>query len=439
VPADRVPVEWVGYDVFSMMPPEACFQYYVDLEPQEYFWQADYNHVTVDDVFWLAISAVYPNDINVVYPWGWKTRPWHWMDDAVVYECRIVDWQPCGPPPSPLCPVIRCAFWPIKDPMFNESYDLGFELGTDANYVKWEQPFTGLRDWPHYEDELSIGGAGAEPNNIALLAADDWRCEQKTAVTAAVWWGSYMGYGYHACWDAITRPVKPDYFYLTIWDDVPDPDPGDPLTFSHPNDIIWEYRAYDYDEVLVGYDKHPEGSPDEPVFRYSLKLPKENWFRQQGVNDIYWFSVVAVYNQSTPSFNWGWTNHAHVFNDDAVKGFFDQFSGWAWQELLDQTGAGEDMSFVLFTEPDPNAGTCWDPAECAGQPSGDATCDGQVNLADLFALKAHFGKSAPWVDPECCADFNQTGSINLADLFALKAGFGTSGYIPSTGSQSCPP
>jgi hypothetical protein len=83
--------------------------------------------------------------------------------------------------------------------------------------------------------------------------------------------------------------------------------------------------------------------------------------------------------------------------------------------------------------------TCWEPSECAGQPNGDATCDGNVNLADLFALKADFGKCAPWTPPECCADFTQDGCINLGDLFALKAGFGTSGYVPSTGSQGCPP
>jgi hypothetical protein len=84
-------------------------------------------------------------------------------------------------------------------------------------------------------------------------------------------------------------------------------------------------------------------------------------------------------------------------------------------------------------------GTCWDTAVCAGQPDGDATCDGNVNLADLFALKAHFGKCAPWTPPECCADFTQDACINLGDLFALKAGFGTSGYVPSTGTQGCPP
>lgn len=81
---------------------------------------------------------------------------------------------------------------------------------------------------------------------------------------------------------------------------------------------------------------------------------------------------------------------------------------------------------------------CWSALDCAGQPSGDATCDGSINLADLFALKAAFGKSAPWTDASCCSDFTQDGSVNLGDLFALKAGFGTTGYSPSTGNQDCP-
>jgi hypothetical protein len=82
--------------------------------------------------------------------------------------------------------------------------------------------------------------------------------------------------------------------------------------------------------------------------------------------------------------------------------------------------------------------TCWDPLECLGQPNGDGTCDGNVNLADLFALKAYFGACAPWADPECCSDYDHSGCVNLGDLFILKGGFGTSGYIPSTTNQTCP-
>jgi subtilisin-like proprotein convertase family protein len=82
--------------------------------------------------------------------------------------------------------------------------------------------------------------------------------------------------------------------------------------------------------------------------------------------------------------------------------------------------------------------TCWDAGECGGQPSGDGTCDGYINLGDLFALKASFGKCAPWTAPECCSDYDQSGCVNLGDLFVLKAGFGTGPYAPSTGNQNCP-
>jgi len=43
-------------------------------------------------------------------------------------------------------------------------------------------------------------------------------------------------------------------------------------------------------------------------------------------------------------------------NDDAVAGQLSTDStapAWEWTELYDQTGASEDMSFMLFTEPVP--------------------------------------------------------------------------------------
>jgi hypothetical protein len=83
--------------------------------------------------------------------------------------------------------------------------------------------------------------------------------------------------------------------------------------------------------------------------------------------------------------------------------------------------------------------TCWEAAECAGQPFGDATCSGIVNLAALFALKSNFGKSAPWSNPECCADFDHNGVVNLADLYILKKGWKHGPYSPATGNQNCPP
>jgi hypothetical protein len=82
--------------------------------------------------------------------------------------------------------------------------------------------------------------------------------------------------------------------------------------------------------------------------------------------------------------------------------------------------------------------TCWLATECGGQMLGDASCDGSINLADLLALKAAWGKSAPWTAPFCCADFNQDGGVNLGDLLILKANWGTTGLTPATTNQSCP-
>jgi len=590
VSAERVSEEPVGIDKFPDKFPDSCFQYFVELQPREYFRQADYLDFTRDDIFWISIVAVYSNPTLSKYTWGWKTRPWPWMDDAVTFELEGGLEPGLSIPPSTVSPLSSSAI--CGEP---ESYDMAFELDTDPNYVKWQQPFTGIRHWPHYEDEESMiaegGGAdggtkwtqqpdlsergldidatadfpetwppvtvaddfictttgpltgisiwssffddqppgngvdsmrftlsifrslstypvntgsstpgellwtrqyrtgeysssvvaenltegwyaparqlpnyqpfgdtvcrrydftidandafiqqgtpdnpvvywlavqafivhppGAEAtrfgwktspdhwndggvwalgedvpsgsdtgvwnelrypsghtlarDNIDLafevstqgetqkglsvrrLVADDWLCDTQTPVTAAAWWGSYIGYTYQGCeCPNEPLPVRPDYFMLSIWTDAPRT-LNNP--FSHPREKIWECEVFDYDEVLVGYDKHPHGSDDpakigyEPVFRYSVRLPKDNWFFQETLDEIYWFSVVAVYTgDEIIKYPWGWTNHEHVFQDDAVAGHIDPSGVWRWEELHDQTGKSEDMSFVLFTE-----------------------------------------------------------------------------------------
>ena len=548
VPASRVEIDQVGKDQYHSYyyPNDVCYQYHLDLEPEEVFWQHKFEPNTVDDIFWLSIVALYPEPCEPpLYPWGWKTRPWSWMDDAVRFSLDGKPQQGINLGPG--------MFTPIEDPILQESFDVAFELDTDPNYIKWEQAYDSIRHWPHYHDELSMAalgpattkweqlpdlsgwdvafrtimgptheladdwqctktgpvsdirfwvswqyeqegnipwidvkiysdnpkGAGghSEPNQLLwqqgfdasqfivspyawyeqgwfdpvsgmwnhpdhsgcylididdidspfiqeedniywlsieiaandgevgwktsevqwnddavywetngswhelhdpcnpeksldlafvittekeepeliCLVADDWPCDQNTPITAIVWWGSYLDYEYEACnFDGTgpPLPVKPDYFRLNIWTDVP-ADSCVPGSFSHPNEIIWQYDTRDYDEVLVGYDKHPEGSTmpgHEPVFRYSVRLPQEDWFLQEDGNNIYWLSVVAVYDENTPNYEWGWTNHEHVYQDDAVEGYFvgDTLQ---WRELYDQTGASEDMSFILFTEP----------------------------------------------------------------------------------------
>ncbi len=403
VPATRVEVTQVGTDQFPIYYPwDVCYQYYLDLEPNEVFKQNDFNDMTTDKIYWLSIVAVYDQNQTMPpdYPWGWKTRPWSWMDDAVTFNKPLL--------PIPGMPVDANFVTPIKDPMLMESYDVAFELDTDPNYIKWEQPFTGIRYWPHYEDVNSMARDDEGEPNIAQLVADDWRCVKRTPITAVAWWGSYIGYGYKTCTSGpfMPMPVQPNYFLLNMWTDVP-VDPCDSNSYSHPGHKIWEYKASNYDEVLVGYDKHPEGDPCEPVFRYSVRLPESAWFNQPDYNEVFWLSVVAVYSTAIPNYTWGWTNHSHAFNDDAVSGIISNPGSpdpnWVWTELKDQTDESEDMSFTLFTDPN----QC---SICA-----DYDCDNIVNFVDYTDMASGWfwsGNAGGYNN----ADLNCDGSVNWSDI-----------------------
>jgi hypothetical protein len=593
VPAGQVSITPAGIDRFSGKSSDTCYKYAVDLSADQYFWQDKYLTSTADNVFWLSITAIYAGNQTTKYPWGWKTRPAHWMDDAVTFSALASD-IPVGYQPS------ANTMNPIQNSAVCQqaaSYDMCFALDTLASYVKWDQPFTGLDDWPHYEDQPSVAtltqassiamkwqqlpdlkstgvdmdatedspatwpaeiladdfqctipgpltgidiwgswyfdilpdgdannveftlsihkdvpappatvagysrpgvvlwsktfapghvtvsrqdagpesfyhpilnfylpgsdasvyryhfdinsseafnqtGTAASPvtywlsvqahltrkaggcatrwgwktsvsqwNDMPVYAAgtdattaawkmlgypsthpyagqkvglafqlttsdqsggltvqsqvaDDWKCNSRNPITAAVWWGSYPGYNYQSCaCQTMKDPIRPSYFWLSIWTDVPATvSTTGAAAYSHPGRLVWEYNAYNYDEVLVGFDKHPEAvatvpTPPgfEPVYRYSVSIPRANWFYQPGAGTIYWFSVVAVYPDASAPYTWGWTNHAHAFNDDAVTTvapYLAPSSGnLIWTPLYDQTRASEDMSFTLFTDP----------------------------------------------------------------------------------------
>jgi len=89
---------------------------------------------------------------------------------------------------------------------------------------------------------------------------------------------------------------------------------------------------------------------------------------------------------------------------------------------------------------------CWDILECGGQPQGDFSCDGSVNLTDLGDIRDAWGTNY-LTDPlgtgpgeyNCCADSNHDGSVNLTDLGDIRTGWGSSGHTPATGAQYCAP
>jgi hypothetical protein len=391
-----------------------CWQYDFVIDPREAFVQQ--GSTTNPVVYWLSVQArqVPPAAGEPIFPmrsrFGWKTTPieYHWNDDAVWSKDGGVTWNELR--------------YPGGHPYMGTSADLAFEITSQKTHQEF----------------------------VLHQVADDWRCQGRTPVTAAVWWGSYIGYRYETYQGVqIVPPTKPDYFLLSIWTDVPANTPGDPYPFSHPGTKVWEYKATKYDEVLVGYDKHPEpteqGPGFEPVFRYSVRLPQTSWYLQKNVNEVFWFSVVAVYDVNRYSYPWGWTNHKHVFNDDAVSGQQSPTGGWIWEELYDQTPESEDMSFILFTEPGcfPSSYTtyfdwltlgkpnCWcgiywtqdpDPAkkwrfQCDGDADGKtegAVSKYRISANDLNIVIANWKKKITDLTLDPCADIDHKyeGSVS---------------------------
>jgi hypothetical protein len=348
VPHERVMSWAVGFDNCPNKHEDMCFEYNVQLEPEQWFWQNNFD--TRDNVFWISITAIYPGATDVPHPWGFKSRPKTWMDSAVRFA-----FQGEGPhlglvlDPNEITPLEQQVFCDQV-----QGFDMSFELLTEDPWVKWDQPFTGIHEWPHYEDEVSVGTEDQTGQVIiSRQVADDWFCERQTPVIAVAWHGSYIGYGYEACQcPEPNEPKRPDYFLLSIWTNAPG---SDQAPFDHPGDKIWEYKALEYNEVLVGLDKHPEGEPNEPVFRYSVRLPEDNWFQQDAPEC--WFSVVAVYQGAavdTIMYPWAWTNHRYTFGSTALGLVFTD-QGTQPNLLYDQTGERIDMSFTLYTLPEPTS------------------------------------------------------------------------------------
>lgn len=297
-----------------------CWKYDFTIDPADAFVQQG----TPDNptVYWLSVQGfiVHPPG-SIATRFGWKTSRDNWNAGAV--------WGPGEDMPTD-SDAWRRLTYPGGHLLGGENIDVAFEILTQA-------------DTP------------TQPQGPAVrrLVADDWLCDTETPVTALAWWGSYLGYKFQACQcPQEPAPARPDYFLLSIWTDVP---ASSLSAFSHPAEKIWEYKAFDFDEVLVGYDKHSQLSTDpakvahEPVFRYCARLPEDGWFSQGDIGRAYWLSVVAVYTDpETIDYPWGWTNHEYVFRDAAAAGHVDSGGAWQWEALEEQTGKAADMSFVLF-------------------------------------------------------------------------------------------
>ena len=201
---------FAGYDRDPRMPGgedwnEACFQFNQDLLPNEYFYQDP--GPNGQNVYWLSIAAVYTSP--PAFPWGWKTRPHFFNDDAV----RI--WQ-VGPTWPPAIGSQWLQGQPIEYPD-GRSWDLAFELTTRK---KW-----------HQSPDLSTDGIDVKAT-LPNILADDFQCTERTLITDVTIWGSWL--------NDILPANDPNNvtFVLSIHEDIP----ADPTTgaFSRPGQTLWQ-------------------------------------------------------------------------------------------------------------------------------------------------------------------------------------------------------
>jgi hypothetical protein len=128
---ENICTSWVwnfaGFDKDPQGRPEreneACFQFTQLLSEDEWFHQDPGDHV-----YWLSISAIYPQGQQMQFPFGWKTRPHFYNDDATRIGMVI---DPTG---LNIWPPVIGSQWsngmPIEYPA-GTSWDLAFEITTN--------------------------------------------------------------------------------------------------------------------------------------------------------------------------------------------------------------------------------------------------------------------------------------------------------------------
>ncbi len=300
-------------ETFEQRNHRTSYQYTFQIDPGEAFQQTGTEKSPV--VYWLAAQArvVHPPG-NFATRLGWQTSARHGNEPAVWVRAQ-------------------------------ESYSGA--AWDQARYPKGHT-LSGRPIGLAFAIETQESNAGMA---LRRMVADDWTCRNDLSITNIVWWGSYLGYGYVPCDDAPKAPTPPDYFLLSIWSDVSGPDGEEAKSFSHPGKRLWEYRAETFDEVLAGFDKNPQPTNAavrgfEPVYRYTARLPQEDWFQPEGQNGVYWLSIIAVYQDArSVVYPWGWTNHPSLsWEQQALTPLaWWKLDEWAGRMAADSAGANDGV------------------------------------------------------------------------------------------------
>jgi len=213
--------------------------------------------------------------------------------------------------------------------------------------LKWSQPPVGVA--PPTDPPTFIGWD--EPSMEPFpIVADDFLCKGPLPVVGVHWWGSYLN------WTGSVAPLSPDAFMIRFWSNVP-VGPNNPYDFSYPGELLHEIRCEIYREEFVGYDIHPDdpGIVQDATFQYTQIFDETEWFWQDPISvepGIYWISISALYLNPTADVIWGWKSRPWYFEDDAVRSsLITPLPGW--EPIIGPDGNSWDMSFELYTIPEP--------------------------------------------------------------------------------------
>lgn len=293
-----------GYDSYPGRPRDSCFRYDLILPPDQWFYQTPLDGRTV---YWLSIAAVVDPAGPTIRQWGWKTRLRDATSPAPDDAVRIF---------VPNAPEVGAQYlqgMPIEQPV-GVSWDTAFRLTSivaTEGYVKWSQPPVAY-DPP----DALLGWNEPSIYNGPQIVGDDWVCLGPKPVTDVHWWGSFLN------WGERQPPKMPDAFHLAIWTN--DPGTAGQFPFSHPAQCVWATVCRDFTWKFVGWDFDPrnEMTPPEACFEFNQLLPQELWYFQKGPEQIFWLTVSAIYETTTPGNNpWGWKTRPRrdsLAPDDAV-------------------------------------------------------------------------------------------------------------------------
>ncbi len=177
------------------------------------------------------------------------------------------------------------------------------------------------------------------------ILADDWQCSQSGPVTDVHFWFSW--------WQDLTWEI--DSIHVSIHENIPDPDPTDPNTFSMPGQPLWErdffmgeFTVRPYESGLQGFLIPPdEAYPEDHFETWQCNIVDivDPFFQE--TNEIYWLDLSV--NVPNPDARIGWkTSMSPQFMDNAVY-----FSAIGWQPLYEPPLFEEsiDLAFVITPEP----------------------------------------------------------------------------------------